>query len=156
MGLKVLKVILNTEELSFFRCFVRPYNKDGCIDFTARMNIRPRGVTMNESSNICNRLYHIGLTSFMLAVNNVLNMVGLSKAEIDQQELTDTLSFYTEIKIIITDSGRGRAEHTNHRQNFIIRVSGLRDDFDHTHICDIDLLLVTHDDRGKFGFKVAI
>lgn len=156
MRLKVPNGILSSEQLRYFATVLRPYGEDGCGDITTRMNIQLRGITLDDASDICNGLYNIGLTSFMSGMDNVRNMVGSPIAGIDPEEMIDTRSFCEDINNMITNDRRGRKELANLPRKFNICVSGSRDDFSHTHINDIGLVPMKHDETGEMGFNVVI
>lgn len=156
MRLKVPNGLLNSEQLRYFASAVRPYGSDGCIDITTRMNIQLRGVILDDASDICNKLYEVGLTSFMSGMDNVRNMVGSPIAGIDPMEMVDTRELCIQINDMITNNRRGRPELSNLPRKFNICVSGSRDDFAHTHINDIGLNPIPHDQTGQMGFNVVI
>lgn len=156
MRLKVPNGILNTEQMRYFAEAVRPYGEDGCIDVTTRMNIQLRGITLDDAAGICDKLYDLGLTSFMSGMDNVRNMVGSPIAGIDPEEIIDTRPLCTAINDMITNHRRGRPELTNLPRKFNICVSGSRDDFAHTHINDIGLIPMVHPETGEIGFNVVI
>eukprot|EP00177_Eucheuma_denticulatum_P005430 GFKZ01009872.1.p1 GENE.GFKZ01009872.1~~GFKZ01009872.1.p1 ORF type:complete len:575 (-),score=87.87 GFKZ01009872.1:1207-2931(-) len=156
MRLKVPNGILNTEQMRYFADAVRGYGEDGCIDITTRMNIQLRGMPLEDAGDICDKLYEIGLTSFMSGMDNVRNMVGSPIAGIDPEEMIDTRPLCYEINDMITNNRRGRPELANLPRKFNICVSGSRDDFAHTHINDIGLIPMKHPETGEIGFNVVI
>lgn len=156
MRLKVPNGILNAEQMRYFADCVRPYGKEGCVDITTRMNIQLRGVTLEDAGGICEKLYDLGLTSFMSGMDNVRNMVGSPIAGIDPLEQIDTRPLCHEINDMITNNRKGRPELSNLPRKFNICVSGSRDDFAHTHINDIGLVPMPHDETGEIGFNVVI
>lgn len=156
MRLKVPNGVLNSEQIRYLADSVRPYGDDGCIDITTRMNIQLRGIKLDDAGDICNKLYDIGLTSFMSGMDNVRNMVGSPIAGIDPLELIDTRPLCTAINDMITNDRRGRPELANLPRKFNICVSGSRDDFAHTHINDIGLNPIAHPETGEMGFNVVI
>lgn len=156
MRLKVPNGILTSDQLRYFASVLKPYGEDGCADITTRMNIQLRGVTLDDAADICDGLYEHGLTSVMSGMDNVRNMVGSPIAGIDPNELIDTRHLCTAINDMITDNRRGRADLANLPRKFNICVSGSRDDFAHTHINDIGLVPVPHDETGEIGFNVVM
>lgn len=156
MRLKVPNGILNTEQMRYFADAVRGYGEDGCIDITTRMNIQLRGMPLEDAGDICDKLYDIGLTSFMSGMDNVRNMVGSPIAGIDPEEMIDTRPLCYEINDMITNNRLGRPELANLPRKFNICVSGSRDDFAHTHINDIGLIPMKHQETGEIGFNVVI
>lgn len=156
MRLKVPNGILSSDQLRYFASVLKPYGEHGCADITTRMNIQLRGVTLDDAADICAGLYEHGLTSVMSGMDNVRNMVGSPIAGIDPNELVDTRHLCTAINDMITDNRRGRPDLANLPRKFNICVSGSRDDFAHTHINDIGLVPVPHDETGEIGFNVVM
>ncbi|KAI0566113.1 Nitrite and sulphite reductase 4Fe-4S [Gracilaria domingensis] len=156
MRLKVPNGILTSSQLRYFASVLAPYGDDGCADITTRMNIQLRGITLDDAAEVCDGLYANGLTSYMSGMDNVRNMVGSPIAGIDPMELVDTRPLCIEINDMITNNRRGRPELTNLPRKFNIAVSGSRDDFAHTHINDIGLVPIPHDQTGEIGFNVVI
>lgn len=157
MRLKVSNGILDADQCRYLGEAVEGYGEDGCLDITTRMNIQLRGVALTEAGDVCQRLYDIGLTSFMSGMDNVRNMVGSPIAGIDPHEIVDTRPFCKAIENMITNDRKGRPELTNLPRKFNICVSGSRDDFAHTHINDIGLVPMANPARGgEVGFNVVV
>lgn len=58
--------MLNTKQLRYCADAVAKYDPSiGVLDITTRMNLQLRGVTLEDSSDIVNDLYDLGLTSLM-------------------------------------------------------------------------------------------
>lgn len=156
MRLKVPNGILNSSQIRYFAKVLTPYADDGCADITTRMNIQLRGMPLDDAADICAGLYEHGLTSFMSGMDNVRNMVGSPIAGIDPDELIDTRPLCTALNDMITNNRQGRSDLANLPRKFNICVSGSRDDFAHTHINDIGLVPVPHDETGEIGFNVIM
>ncbi|CAN8064702.1 unnamed protein product [Agarophyton chilense] len=156
MRLKVPNGILSSSQLRYFAAVLRPYAEQGCADITTRMNIQLRGITLDDAAAVCDGLYHHGLTSYMSGMDNVRNMVGSPIAGIDPVELIDTRPLCHQINDMITNNRKGRPQLTNLPRKFNIAVSGSRDDFAHTHINDIGLVPIPHDQTHQIGFNVVI
>lgn len=57
---------MNTEQLRYCADVAGKYDPSiGVLDITTRMNLQMRGVTLEDSSEIINKLYDLGLTSLM-------------------------------------------------------------------------------------------
>lgn len=157
MRLKVPNGILNSEQCRYLGEAVEGYGEAGCLDITTRMNMQLRGIELTEAGDVCNRLYDIGLSSFMSGMDNVRNMVGSPIAGIDPHEIVDTRPFCDAINNMITDNRKGRPELANLPRKFNIAVSGSRNDFAHTHINDIGLVPIANPARGgEVGFNVVV
>ena len=64
--------ILTAEQLRFMSDSVAKYDPSvGVLDITTRMALQLRGVTLEDSSGIINKLYDLGLTSLMTLVARV-------------------------------------------------------------------------------------
>lgn len=58
--------IMTAEQLRFVSDSVGKYDPSvGVLDITTRMAVQLRGVTLEDSSDIINKLYDLGLTSLM-------------------------------------------------------------------------------------------
>ncbi|CAM9283039.1 unnamed protein product [Scytosiphon promiscuus] len=157
MRVKMPNGIMTSEQLRYTADCVDKYDPSvGVLDITTRMALQLRGVTLEDSSDIINKLYDLGLTSLMTGMDNVRNMVGSPIAGLDPQEMVDTRQLCTEISDMITDGRKGNAALTNLPRKINIAVSGGRDDYAHTMINDIGLQPHAHPETGEIGFNVVV
>lgn len=157
MRVKMPNGIMTAEQLRFVSDSVGKYDPSvGVLDITTRMAVQLRGVTLEDSSDIINKLYDLGLTSLMTGMDNVRNMVGSPIAGLDPLEMVDTRQLCDDISNMITDNRKGNAAMTNFPRKMNIAVSGGRDDFSHTMINDIGLQPHVHPETGEIGFNVVV
>ncbi|CAN0212174.1 unnamed protein product, partial [Hapterophycus canaliculatus] len=150
MRVKIPNGIMTSEQLRYTADAVAKYDPSvGVLDITTRMALQLRGVTLEDSSDIINKLYDLGLTSLMTGMDNVRNMVGSPIAGLDPQEMVDTRQLCTDISDMITDGRKGNAALTNLPRKINIAISGGRDDYAHTMINDIGLQPHAHPDTGE-------
>jgi ferredoxin-nitrite reductase len=91
---------LTSAQLRAFAECIRPYGEKGCADITTRANIQLRGITMDDASDVVNKIHAMGLTSFMSGMDNVRNLTGSPIAGLDPHELVDVRAMLVEMQVL--------------------------------------------------------
>ncbi|CAM9939394.1 unnamed protein product [Pylaiella littoralis] len=157
MRVKIPNGIMTSEQLRYVADSVAKYDPSvGVLDITTRMALQLRGLPLEDTPAIIDKLYDLGLTSLMTGLDNVRNMVGSPIAGIDPQEMVDTRQLCFDVNDMITNNRKGNAELTNLPRKINIAISGGRDDYAHTMINDVGLQPHKHPETGEIGFNVVV
>jgi len=124
------------------------------LDITTRQNLELRGLRIEDSPVILERLAAVGLTTVQSGMDNVRNIVGSPVAGLDPLELIDVRPLVQALNDAITNGGLGNFELSNLPRKFNISITGDRENSAHAEINDIGYIPARRD--GQLGFNVLV
>ncbi len=154
MRLRLPAGIINSLQMRSLAEIVQRYGEDGNADITTRQNLQLRGIRIEDTPDIFNRLHRVGLTSVQSGMDNVRNITASPVAGIDADELIDVRDIVQELQDMITNHGVGNPEFTNLPRKFNIAIEGGRDNSVHAEINDVAFVPAYKNER--LGFNVLV
>lgn len=154
LRLRMPNGMLSSLQMRTLAEIIERYGDDGSADITTRQNIQLRGIHLQDTPDIFQKLEAVGMTSIQSGMDNVRNLTGSPIAGIDPDELFDTRELNQKLQDLITNKGQGNYDLSNLPRKLNIAVDGARDNSIHAEINDIAFIPAFKDD--EFGFNVLI
>mmetsp|Transcript_10513 Transcript_10513/g.29911 ORF Transcript_10513/g.29911 Transcript_10513/m.29911 type:complete len:594 (+) Transcript_10513:84-1865(+) len=153
--------VLTSEQMRAFGECIETYGEagdevpstKGCGDITTRANIQLRGIPVEDTVVIMDKMMALGITAKQSGMDNVRNITGSPIAGIDPHELIDPTQLCIDLQNMITDFGKGNMDLSNLPRKFNIAISPSRDDFPHCHINDLAFQAINNP-AGETVFNV--
>ncbi|BAC89498.1 ferredoxin--nitrite reductase [Gloeobacter violaceus] len=152
--LRVPGGILSSEQLRVVGGILAEFSDVKQLDITTRQNLEMRGLRIEDSVSIQERLEAVGLTTVQSGMDNVRNIVGSPVAGIDPDELIDVRPLVQQMQDLITEGGRGSFAFSNLPRKFNISITGDRENSAHAEINDIGFIPARREER--IGFNVLV
>ncbi len=154
LRMRVPNGCLSTAQLRALAEVIQRYDEDGSADITTRQNIQLRGIRLEDTPDIFQRLEAAGLTSMQSGMDNVRNITGSPVAGIEPEELVDTREMVRQLQDAIVNGGRGNPAFSNLPRKFNIAIEGSRDNSIHAELNDI--AFVPAYKAEQLGFNVLV
>ncbi len=146
--------ILDSDKMRTFAEIIQRYGDDGSADITTRQNIQLRGIRLEDTPTIFEKLDAVGMTSIQSGMDNIRNLTGSPVAGIDPDELFDTRELNYKLQDMITNNGQGNYKFSDLPRKFNIAIEGARDNSIHAEINDVAFIPAYKND--EFGFNVIV